>query len=358
MVTPADAMTDDRSPGVEGHSDLMIDVCFRRLRGQRGVLRDVYVPLLRGAGVDLEVLTVGGDMQMFVGDHEADRTSEAIRVIDAFWTEYAEADGAVRPVLAAEDAVRDTDSLGCLLHLEGAAPFGGSLELVRTFFRLGVRSVGLTWNHGNEVGDGCLESRGGGLTAFGADVLGELERLGMLIDVSHASDRLVDDVLAATSGAVVASHSNARAVCDHPRNLRDEHLVEIAGRGGVVGVVFYPAFVTRSESPSIGDVSAHIGYLAELIGIEHVGIGPDFTDMVDQGFWKSASFHEISHELTRPFPAGLETVAHLPALRAELTREGYSDADIDSVMGGNFARVFREVLPPRRETTNFSVSTP
>ena len=339
-------MTGDRQPGFEAHSDLLIDVCFRRARGQRHVLRDLYAPRLREAGVDLQVLTVGGDMQMFVGDHDPDTTDEALRAIDAFWREQLEAEGAVRPVLTASDVGYDGDSLGCVLHLEGAAPFRRSLELVRTFFRLGVRSVGLTWNYGEYVGDGCLEPRAGGLTAFGAELLAELERLGMVIDVSHASDRLVDDVLAATSRPVIASHSNARAVCDHPRNLPDAHLLEIARRGGVVGVVFYPAFVTASESPSIRHVTQQIDYLAELIGIDHVGIGPDFIDMIDPSFWDGAAFHDISHELTRPFPTGLETVAQLPKLRAELTRDGYPDADIDSVMGGNFARAFRGALPP------------
>jgi membrane dipeptidase len=338
-------MMGSRQPGVEGHSDLLIDVCFRRARGQRNVLRDVYAPRLREAGVDLQVLTVGGDIQMFVGDHDADATQAAIRAIDTFWREHHEAEGAVRPVLTSADVAYDGDSLGCLLHVEGAAPFQRRLELVRTFFRLGVRSVGLTWNQAGYVGDGCLEPRKGGLTAFGAEVLAELERLGMIIDISHASDRLVDDVLSATSGPIIASHSNARAVCDHPRNLPDEHLLEIANRGGVVGVVFYPAFVTATESPTTCHVTRHISYLAELMGIDHVGIGPDFIDMIDPSFWNSANLHHLRHELTRAFPTGLETVAQLPNLREKLSRDGYSDAGIESVMGGNFARVFTRVLP-------------
>lgn len=332
-------------PRVEAHDDLMIDVCFRRARGERGVMRDVHAPRLRTAGVDVQLLTVGGDMQMFAGDYEVDPLGEAMRVIDAFWEEHAEAEGVVRAVLKRDDVVRDEKSLGCLLHIEGAAPFGRSLELVRTFVRLGVRSVGLTWNGGNAVGDGCFEPRQGGLTAFGAELLAELERLGVVIDVSHAGDRLLDDVLATTTKPFMASHSNARALCDHPRNLTDRHLSEIARRGGVIGVVFYPPLVTSEEPQTIHHVVRQVRYIADLVGVEHVGIGPDFLDTIDPSVWEGATFHAIADQLRRPFPSGLESVAQLPALASELARSGFSDAEVELVMGGSFARLFRDVLP-------------
>src|SRR5690606_30161839 len=122
----------------------------------------------------------------------------------------------------------------------------GSVEILRIFYRLGVRAVGLTWNYRNELADGQAEAEsGGGLTRAGRAVVREMERLGMLIDVSHLSDASFEQVLEVAEGPVFASHSNARRICRHPRNLTDEQIRAIAARGGVIGINFAPQFLVE-----------------------------------------------------------------------------------------------------------------
>jgi membrane dipeptidase len=323
----------------------MLDVMFRRLRGERMVLRRVHVPRLRSGGVNIQVLVVGGDVQMFSGDALVSETVQALRVIEALWEEVDESDREARIVKSGREVFADNESIGLLLHLEGGRPFAGSLELVRLFVRLGVRSVGLTWNHANELADGCLEPRGGGLTSFGRKVVEALASLGVVIDVSHASDRAVWDVLELGTGAIIASHSNARALCDHPRNLPDELLRAIAQTGGTVGVAFYPPLVSSTErQPLVRDVVEQIIYLCEVCGEEHVAIGPDFIDMADESWYRSAVHADISADLVRPYPRGLENVTQLPAMREALRSAGVGEDTIGRVMGANLSRVLRGVL--------------
>jgi membrane dipeptidase len=333
----------------EGHSDLMIDVAHRRLRGEVGALEQIHLPRLREGGVGTQVIAVGGDAQMFAGDADANATVEALRVIEMLWDEVDASAGSMR-VVSSSDDLANGGSLELVLHLEGGRPFAGNVDLVRCLVRLGVRSVGLTWNHANELADGSLEPRQGGLTEFGTQVVRELMRLGVVVDVSHASDRAVWDVLAVADGPIIASHSNARALCDHPRNLPDDLLRAIAQTGGTVGVVFYPTFVTaRSDAaPSLRDVVGHISYLCDVCGPDHVAIGPDFIDMLPGAWIDSAAHAAIRTDLRRPFPVGLENVEQLPALREGLIAAGFDDRTVAGVMGDNLRRVYRTCLAPAR----------
>lgn len=181
--------------------------------------------------------------------------------------------------------------------------------------------MSLTWNNSTALADGALERRHGGLTPVGRRVLARMAALGIVVDVSHLSEQSFWDVLEATRGPVMATHSNASGLTRHARNLTDAQLQALARRGGVVGVNFYPAF---TGGPTLTRVLAHIDYLVKTMGVDHVALGSDFD-----GFAQTVD--------------GLEDVSRLPNLTAGLLARGYTHEDIKKILGGNALRVFREV---------------
>lgn len=334
----------------EGHTDLLMDVCRRRILGERRVLSRVHVPKLRRGGVNLQVCVIGGDFPLFASDSpDIDYLGDAIRLVADFYSELDEdaaaGERAVFPVLDAADVRAAGDErIGFVLHAEGVGLLAGSLERLRVFFQLGLRSLGLTWNGSNHAADGCMQERGRGLSDFGAALVEEADRLGVLLDVSHLGVAGVDDVLALAGGPVIASHSNARGVYDHPRNLSDEHLRGIAATGGTVGLCAYPVLVGE-ERADLADMLRHLDYLCGEIGAEHVSFGGDFTDFLDDSWSEAAPVRRFKDDLTRPFPAGLETVAEIPGLIEAMTAAGYADGDVRAIMGGNLRRVLEAALP-------------
>ncbi|REK76581.1 dipeptidase [Paenibacillus paeoniae] len=171
--------------------------------------------------------------------------------------------------------------IGALLSLEGVGGIRGKLSTLRLLQRLGVRAAGLTWNDANWAADGVMEARGGGLTAQGAAFVQECNRLGIIVDVSHLSERAFWDVAALSSRPIVASHSNARELCDHPRNLTDLQIRAIIESGGLIGITYVPPFVREKGDVSIDDVLRHIEHICALGGEKHLALGSDF-DGIDR----------------------------------------------------------------------------
>jgi len=330
----------------------MVDVCARRLRGEHRALQTRHVPRLRRGGVNVQFLMVGGDAPVLTGDSpDPDAFAEALYALDTFYAELDEGANEIAVILSATDldVLEPGEKIKFVLHLEGSRPFGADLALLRTLFRLGVRSVGLAWNHANEVSDSCMDSRGAGLSDFGRSVIAEMNRLGIIVDISHLSDQGVLDVLEVTSRPVVASHCNARAICNSRRNLTDEQIKGIAGTGGVIGVCFYPPMVKNNGFVSVDDVLNHVDYLAKLVGTQHIGIGPDFIDYVPEAWLDSAPLAPFREDFRRPFPSGLEDVTRIPNLLTGLSARGYSDEDLANISHANFLRVMQACLPDAAE---------
>lgn len=217
--------------------------------------------------------------------------------------------------------------LGAILAVEGGDCLGGELWVLRLLHRLGVRLLTLTWSNRNELADGVWEADSkGGLTSFGKEVVQEMGRLGMIVDVSHLSPTGFWDVAEMVGGPFVASHSNALALCGHPRNLSDDQVRCISEHGGVIGVNLCGPHLTDAGEATLDDVIAHVEYLWQVAGDEHVGIGTDY-DGIDAA------------------PKGLEDVTRLPQLLHILGQRGHSQERLMKFAGGNFLRVFREILP-------------
>lgn len=215
--------------------------------------------------------------------------------------------------------------IGVAHLMEGADPVRRPEELARWVER-GVRFVALAWNTPNRWSGGTRDD--GGLTEAGRRLLDEMRRLHVVPDLSHLNSRAFSDVLAHHDGEVVASHSNAHALHPHRRNLTDDQIREIGRRAGLVGVVLYNPFLGEGEI-TFDTVVAHIDHIAALVGADHVGLGSD----LDGGF------------RTDRAPVGLRTVADLARIGERLRDRGWTDESVAKVLGGNWMRVLRRVLP-------------
>lgn len=214
--------------------------------------------------------------------------------------------------------------IASLLGMEGGHAIENSLGALRAFYAMGVRYMTLTHNGTLDWADACCDdARHGGLTEFGKEVVREMNRLGMLVDISHTSPETMNDALDVAEAPVIWSHASARGVREHPRNVPDQVLRRLPDNGGVVMVTFVPSFLTATEPASIGDVADHIEHVVELAGIDHVGIGSDYDGI----------------EST---PVGMEDVSTFPVLLAELSRRGWSDDDLAKLAGENVLRAMRE----------------
>lgn len=171
----------------------------------------------------------------------------------------------------------EKNMISALLSIEGGEALEGEISSLYTYYRLGVRSMTLTWNHRNQLADGVGESdTGGGLTKFGRDVVSEMEFLGMVIDVSHLSETGFWEVNKIAKKPFIASHSNARSICDVPRNLTDNQMRAIADKGGVIGLNLYPPFLSTEKQAQMADIFRHIYHVISVVGEDFIALGSDF----------------------------------------------------------------------------------
>ena len=331
-----------------GHEDVAVDVSHRRLKGETQVMKRIHIPRYRGAGVKFVVIAAGGDQLRPFGSASVGfrtQTMGALKSIDDMITEAEEAPEDMMVITNASDfqKVLHSHRIGVLLNLEGGMPLDGNLFMLRTFYRLGLRSMQLGWYFRNELADSGAEVNPGGLSRFGRQVVEEMNRLGIVIDVSHLSEACVMDILKVSQHPIMASHSNAKAVRDHYRNLSDEAIKGIAEKDGVVGVVFCPPFVSE-RAATMDDLIDHIDHMRDLTGVDHVAIGPDYIDYAPE-----LLAGEITAKMGKAapqigFPVGLETVEELPNLIKGLKKRGYKTEEIELIMGGNLLRLFQQVL--------------
>jgi membrane dipeptidase len=210
------------------------------------------------------------------------RFTVALEMIDIFFEEIIGRFSNVKFVQSKSDiASLGKNEIGAMLTLEGCDAIGASLVKLKTLLRLGVSSVGLTWNNANAVADGAWEQRGAGLSDFGKQVVHLLNDAKCWVDVSHLSEKGFWDVME-IADYPIASHSNSHSLCPHPRNLRDEQIRALIKKNGVIGITFVPAFLRQDgQSATIADVLRHLDYICSLGGSRHVGFGSDF-DGIDE----------------------------------------------------------------------------
>ncbi|MBP7095574.1 MAG: dipeptidase [Spirochaetia bacterium] len=312
---------------VDGHCDTVLDLVGRSLSRPGGPPRDF---LERGSSghLDLPRLVEGGvacqTMALFVEDALVfDATAETHRLIDALESVF-ERTGAFVP---AKDATgvrtaREAGKVAALLSIEGGECLGESLDELRAFHARGVRMLGLTWNRANALGRGVRAPGPGGLTDFGRRVVREMERLDMVVDASHLSDEALDELVAMAERPVVASHSNARAVCPDDRNLDDARAEAIARTGGLVALTFAGAFVDADPARvSLDRYIDHFERLLAVVGPDHLGLGSDFDGYTDA------------------YGVVMRSCAALPVLTRALLARGHAADTVRKFMGENWLRI-------------------
>jgi len=371
-----DRLTDllRRHPLVDGHNDLpweareQVGYDFDRLDLSAPVATtNTDIPRLRAGGVGAQFWSVFVPSSL-QGDAAVVATLEQVDAVHQMVGRYADQLGFARTADEVE-RVFASGRIASLMGAEGGHSIGCSLAALRMLHVLGVRYMTLTHNDNVPWADSATDEPVlGGLSAFGVEVVREMNRLGMLVDLSHVSADTMRDALKVTEVPVIFSHSSARAVCDMPRNVPDDVLTTLRANDGVCMVTFVPEFVSpvvaewrreaaaaaaevgvkatdyeafreftrgyRAEHPkpaaTLEDVVAHCEHVREVAGIDHVGLGGDYDG-------------------TETYPVGLEDVSGYPRLLAALAERGWSDGDLVKLAGGNVLRVMRDVEAGARE---------
>lgn len=274
------------------------------------------------------------------------------------WHRYArERDDTIIVRTAADiERAKRENKLGLILHCQGTALIEDEIDLVDSYYEAGLRIVQLCYNTKNLVGDGASERTDAGLSHFGVRLIERLNRLGMIVDCSHTGHRTSMEAVEVSSDPVIVSHANARAVQDNGRNVSDELIRAVAASGGVVGTVGFPAFLTWDGQPTLDKFIDDIAYKADLVGIEHTGIGIDYYEgqhpvepddaaaaryqnRLATGQWRAEDYPPPPYK----FPEGIETPRTLSRLTERLIERGFSEGDIRKIWGLNFLRVYRQV---------------
>ena len=244
--------------------------------------------------------------------------------------------------------------LGILFHFQNSLPLEQSIELLDVYKALGVRIIQLTYNVKNFVGDGCLERTDAGLSDFGVRLIKAMNRAGIAVDCSHTGMQTTLDAMDVSEYPVVFSHSLVKTVRDGPRNLTDEQIKRVAEMGGVIGMNGFPPFVANTSCPTLDDLLKHVDYIAELVGIDHVGLGIDF-EYIDESMQKDSLAHYEYFVKTGQwnpkdyppppyyYPEGLDDPRYFPNLTKALLDRGYDEEETKKVLGANFMRVYSQI---------------
>lgn len=310
---------------------------------------------IRASGLTAAVLTVAPSGRFWLNDAAFEKT----RAEMAAWREaiarHPEALLLVEKAADLEDAHRSR-RLGVVFTFQGTEPLGEDADRITSFRQLGVRVVQLTHNRRNLVGDGCMEPGNAGLSNFGHEVVARLNAARIVVDLAHGSPRTIREGIAASKAPPVVSHAGCRALADLPRNVADAELRALAERGGVVGIVFWP-YLRIDTQPMAVDLIRHIEHAIRVCGEDHVGLGTDGSvAAVDRSprfeeenrAWVAAAVEDGIFANGRPadlytFIPDLNVANRFEVLGAMLRARGHRDARIAKILGGNFARVMREV---------------
>lgn len=233
---------------------------------------------------------------------------------------------------------------------QNARPVEDGLYVLRTLWEMGVRILQLTYNERNLFGDGIAESANAGLSGAGRAVIAEMNRLGLVLDLSHCGDRTTLEAIDESAHPVIVTHSNARALHPSPRNKTDDQIRAIAGRGGVIGLSLWSPMLRFDRRPTLDDFARHVDHVAGLVGIEHCAIGTDHSEGSSREAWvrrsgKGGAYPTVSgpmgdwYTFETRFPEDGMGVADMPKVAAAVAGLGLSDGELKGVLGGNFLRL-------------------
>jgi membrane dipeptidase len=327
---------------IDMHFDLPMDLYEKRNRSDN--LTTHYLPELEGGNIGV----IGA--ALYVEDRYLPEMGLRV-ALDQIGRLYAEVEKTDRFAICKTsreiERARKAKQIAIVITMEGVEPFGEDLNLLRVFYQLGVRMIGLTHARRNAAGSGGIFAARGsssdGLTGFGREVVQECERLGIIIDLAHINPAGFKDIVDLTKKALIVSHTNSRKFYDIERNISDEQIKIIGERGGVVGLNAILVSPT-GENATIDRYVDHIEQVISLIGIDGVGIGFDFCEYLFQQLPENVR-KEIQSKLTMPhFIPDLTNHSHARNLTGKLIERGFNDADIEKILHGNWLRILKELL--------------
>jgi membrane dipeptidase len=296
-------------------------------------MTDKYIAKLQKGGITVAMSTVASN----------DTFRSALGQIMAFYERF-ETDDRLIFVTQVDDIFRakKEGKIGVGFHFQNSRPVEYDLRLLDVFYRLGVRVIQLTYNEKNMVGDGCTEKTNSGLSKFGVKMVERMNKIGMVVDLSHVGYRSSMEAIEVSKDPVIFSHSNAWKVSASKRNLKDDQIKALAAKKGVIGMNAFPGFV-KWENPTLDDLLNHVDHIANLVGTDHFGIGFDYsqTTLASYKYW---GYDPETYPLPPwVYPKNIDTIDKTPNFTQGLVSRGYSDKDIKKILGENFIRVYQQV---------------
>lgn len=255
------------------------------------------------------------------------------------------------------DTAKRQKKLGILANFQNSTAIGTDLKRLDLFYGLGVRQIQITFNWRNWVGDGCTERTQAGLSYFGVDLVGKMNDLGVIVDVGHSGYQTTLDAIEVSKKPIVFSHTNCKALCDHPRNKTDEQITALAAKGGVIGLSNFNWFVSDKPRSTLDDLLNHFDHAIKLIGPDHVGIGSDFA--LEGALYKEGGPEWQDHlriygprewkQIKGRWPPFIDEVNNEKrywTIARGLQKRGHSSEVVQKILGGNFARIYQDILKP------------
>ncbi|WP_432402735.1 dipeptidase [Wukongibacter sp. M2B1] len=328
---------------IDAHLDLLYDVDFKRRMGETKVIENRYLPEFKEGGVNLVVSSIYID-DIFLPEMAL---RKAMNQVSALYSEIDESSDKImlcKNFNEVERAIAEK-KIAIMLSFEGVEPLYDDLSLLRVFYELGVRFLGLTWSRRNFAADGCSFKKGreltrGGLTDFGIRLVEEAEKLGMIIDVSHLNDEGFWDVIEVAKNPIIASHSNTRFLANIPRNLTDEQIKAIASKNGIIGMNVASLLVADSDkNANIDYLLNHVDHIVNIVGVKHVGLGFDFCDRL----FENSSPQSIKRMPRKAFDV-MKGHQELGIFINGLIERGYGEDEIKMIIGENFLRIYKQVF--------------
>ena len=324
----------------DGHTDILTDICIKRNQGDTKIFNKYHLPRFQKGGLNGAVFVIWIDPP-----YDAEPKKRVWQILKSLYDELAEPDTALKLIKSKEDFLKDTSKVNLVLGMEGLSHVDEStgLDILDTYYALGLRHASLTWNEANALATGVAQDPARGLTEFGKEAVKRLNDLGILVDVSHLNEKSFWDLAATTNRPFMATHSNASAIHKHRRNLTDEQIKEIAKSGGLIGLNSYYEFVGDEKHQTVDMLAKHAAHISDLVGVEHLALGFDFCDFLGHeamsGFCDdSSSDEEICTALS-----GLKDCSEVPNLLKSLENVGFSKEDVEKVAYKNYINFINKV---------------
>lgn len=314
----------------DAHSDMWVDITYKRLNGEENVFKNFHLKKFQEGKISGNISVIWVENPYYENVESArERTKQIMISITEEYKLSKDVLSIVHNIKEVNTAIKE-NKFYTILGLEGLDSVGDNLELIDEYYNFGARHVSLTWNFQNSLASGIKSDPDLGLSKLGREAVKKIYKNKMILDMSHISEKAFWDVIDIAEGLVVATHSNAKTLCPSKRNLDDAQIKIIRDTGGVIGFNCYREFVSSErEKQTIEESVNHIKYIADLVGVSHIGIGFDHLDYMDE---------------YKLFTQGLEKTEKSYNILNELQKAGFNKEEIELIARGNFLRVIKETL--------------